>query len=350
MSADSQSRFIAVTMSSDRRIINTHIKYILNIDKEDMGIAHFLPGSFPSEEDHDFPPPPPPKKRRRNTRKVTITPEHLAHRLGLLQLPNNHSSRISLFSSYTEKILSRIGTIIWRQHTINKDVFILNDYDIETGNFIPNSFVHVTHLHHPSQSPESLIKCTCNTYKYLSGCVANNTGEDEDILLEQESLTCMHCRFIQHHYTNITNPTKAATSLQTKLSSTLHLRNSPVIQVGHCNKFSVIPSVEADFSDECQFVHISEDGQYILCKSSLCATLMQTKKKIKKFDQLPDFSFLCGHLQTAHANIEFLQTRISSLSDQGTPTPITGENVDDQDLYSSEVCVCFKNLTETYSG
>lgn len=330
-----RNRLIHFTLNSDIGILKSHIRHIINIDTSDIHLAQFHSSSHSAYDDELQPPPP--KRRRRATQKANINPDQLAQQLGISHPSSNCSSGTSLFSAFSEKILSKIGTSIWRQQTNERNVFILNDYNIETGNFMPNNFVHVTYF----ISSEPSIKCTCSTYRYLSACVVTNTDEDEDILLDERdgSLTCMHCRFIKKHYNSITFNSTATSNLQIKISNSSDLKNSPVVPVGQSSpfqKFSVIPSPDADQDEECNFIHISADGQHVMCMSALCVTKMQAKKKMKKFKKMSDVGILCPHLQTLRASVEVLDSHVPHDVEAETSS-VHEENTDDHDLYDSQV-------------
>ena len=68
---------------------------------------------------------------------------------------------------------------------------------------MPNSFVHITSYAQLDQDP--IIKCTCTIFDLIQQSAKQQTnllpGEEQQDLIPDVQLTCMHCRFYKEFLT-----------------------------------------------------------------------------------------------------------------------------------------------------
>ena len=134
-----------------------------------------------------------PLKRRRvaGPKVVKVTQETLTSEV---EVEVNRSQ----FQQFSENIILR-GSIIWRSHNDSADTFILNDYDVHSGEFIPNSFVELN-----VTRDTDTLECSCKSYSFLVH-MAEHAGDylhEQSLVLNHSSsssLTCMHCVFYNNY-------------------------------------------------------------------------------------------------------------------------------------------------------
>ena len=125
------------------------LSYILDFDQKVEKTADdfdfFLQG-FGNDHPEPLPdtdPAPPPKKRRKaKARVVTATPAAVCNHMGIPPVESTTVNR-SMYNIFAEALATE-GEIMWRHHSPDADVVLLNDYSNTTGEFLPNSFVHLT--------------------------------------------------------------------------------------------------------------------------------------------------------------------------------------------------------------
>lgn len=237
-----------------------------------------------------------PKKARSYKTRVT---EVTAKQIMNCDVASMASSDTKLFEKYLQQQLIN-GNIYWRAHNVTdrKDVIVLNDYDIDSGYMLPNSYVHVS----IEQHSDIIITCDCKAYTMISE-IASKDGEL--IILSSATILCMHARFVKSYmipnYDNIIVGSTLLNNITIKLEQAFQNVGKPVQLLNKTEdlnmtiKFCVFG---ADLTYE--FVHLSDSTQYISCQSGSCNIEMGlcSRRRSHKLLTLDDSSQLCPHLST----------------------------------------------------
>ncbi len=165
--------------------LNTILSFLLDYDTKQPNLEFLLTGS-PTDLPEDAEPscPLPPKKRK--TKAQLASTNSLCQNLGVTLPPvvNRADQDRTMYQRFCEETATE-GTIIWRKHTIEYDVIIMNDYSPTTGDFLPSAFVHLTAL-----AEDELVKCTCSIYEQLCSSVPSVEVETSDVYLSSQ-VTCI---------------------------------------------------------------------------------------------------------------------------------------------------------------
>ena len=241
-----------------------------------------------------------------------------------------------LYASFLEHMMSAEATLLWRCHTNEFDIFVMNDINSQTGIVLPSCIVHVTRRNMRS---EVRYSCTCQLYAHIESSELT-AGENEPFLTEQDVSfrpTCAHCRFlkenIEEHIPSLFEDSVPKLKIQTQLLKAKEGLLASVIQVGTFStqttvKFSVLPQNNTP-SDEtipdCAFVHLTRYG-YLACQSGGCKAKVGITRGVKKLESLFTSSRLCTHLACIAANRDVVMAHYVNRKPSAT------ENMDDVDL------------------
>ena len=278
--------------------------------------------TIPNEENVPDDCPIPIRRRRITSRVVSVTADMLRQSLGIDgsgSTPTNMMAALTLYQQFANNLLIE-GTIIWRLHHTDHDVFIMNDYDMQSGQYQPLAFVHVTRI---QGHDGPLLHCTCKTYGLLQSIGLTEQQESDDVIISSKgSLQCMHCRFFLEEVEKLLpiTFTSPSTLLEKKLTDGKHSLNIGVVPVAP-TKLSVRSDGESVWDTGCSFVHISPCSTYVACQSGKCKAKLNNRKKIPKLLSLNEASVVCVHLQTLRANQEtWAQLRGNDDNQQDTST------------------------------
>ncbi len=272
---------------------------------------------------------PPAKSRRVGSRVIKITPSLLHQVLG--QVPSASSMTLvmpTMFQSFKQSIIEG-GVLKWRVHTPETDILVMNDYSPETGELLPQGFVHVArHASGP------IYSCTCHIYRMLLAIGTNNIAQDETL---SEDMTCMHCRFMTEvvephlpsffptHCTQSPHETPIARRIQGSLSA-INVGVEPLTE-GVTSKFSV----RNKDGLSCSLVHLSNG--YLTCQSGECqATGLKHRRSTKRLLTLEEGASVCRHLDAMLANQEVWSTTIDQPEVQ--EETYSTENQDDAGIFN----------------
>ena len=254
---------------------------------------------------------PPPKKRRCKTRVLSVSKARVCQHLGQdVQLAKNFASQHrTQYQIFSEAMITD-GQILWREHSDEKDVVIMSDYCDSTGVLLPQKFVFVTSR--VGDEGVYLIKCTCSTYQQIQ-CAAligeADLEADEEVALNSEQMTCMHCRLYRNHMAHQYDLVTADDRAKSNLLSTVHVDvKNPVVLVG-----SVWPQSATHFSvlgkESLSIVHVTftPTNCWVTCLNGSCKASMakQNKKRVPKVISVTDTqSDVCEHLALFYADVK----------------------------------------------
>ena len=271
---------ISLAMYSDGRPSTEPLEHSYSI-REEMDNSNIKPS------------PRSPVKRRQcgpRYRPLTAKMHCAVHKLNYQELSDSASQFRTIFQDYEQAITSegrksgdseddsmvQNSAIWWRHHTPYRDVFILIDYDDETGAHIPASYVHVT-IEDDENGSRSII-CSCKTYKYHQTTVGGFL-EDMDVLRRitvGKEFTCMHVRFAYNRlfhlsFDRVSILNGPDSTFEHRLSRNLVMDDSPVVMIGEAlphatTKFSVMAQ------NEFAFVHLffKETRSFVECQDGHC--------------------------------------------------------------------------------
>ena len=194
--------------------------------------------------------PPPPKNCKQGPRIVSVTARSIVQEVGadLNSVLNSADLNRTIYKTFKEQLVTE-GIIRWCYHDDTTDICIMNDINTATGFMMPNSFVHITSYAQPDQDP--IIKCTCAIFDLIQQSAKQQTnllpGEEQQDLLPDGQLTCMHCRFYKEFltqaYFQATHQTAELPRAVTLVQDSLSNMNMEIQLVGN-----VIPTSSKKFS------------------------------------------------------------------------------------------------------
>ena len=301
--------------SLHNRFIRFSVGDMYSLDRERLLLFAFKPADDNVEhldEQRRLPPTgtqqPPVKRVRTNaiTRRIRTSAELEGHRrrvetaVSNVRLDNSVFKK-NLFTHYEATVIE-VGSVFWRYHSENKDVFVLSDID-DSGELMPSHFVHCER----EQLDEMIVyTCSCEAFELMRSnflLPADNDVEDDEI-----EGVCIHSRFVDKnvacHINSIlngidTNSSDTALVGKLKTSKTfLNLGVVPLFRSGTVSKFSVLPRD----SDAYSLVSILNDT--ITCHSCLCEVKLYNKRSKKVTLRLDDAARICPHLEAMRAHQE----------------------------------------------
>ena len=220
----------------------------------------------------------------------------------------------SLYTLFTEQMLT-LGEVTWCHHSNTQDVVILNEYDPSTGTLYPSSYVHVTSTSEHSSRDDNVIQCSCQMYNIMQSAVISQIpyqDQNENMVLDHTSLTCMHCRFYKdylHTFRHDLQNISESTELSRKVKYSCDKLNNPVVALSTaCQSSTTKFSVASE--DTYSIVHVTfipTGACYASCKNGDCCARMLNKKKVPKKISIDQTQDICGHIHTLYANLEVLK-------------------------------------------
>ena len=228
------------------------------------------------------------KKRMFKCRTETASVPNLIRDMDTSVAPDVDNMAIhdtSLFDCYVHQQLS-IGSVIWRFHSCNKDVILMNSYDLDTGYIQPTKFVHI------DIENQSIVTCKCPASRMITNLSQGTTA----------GLCCMHSRLVKQfllpNYSQLSTNTPPLQNIVNVLFNAFKLPKPQVVQIGSTSagilKFSVRGS-----DSTYEFVHLTDNGSNIACQSGRCTILMglTSRKKCRKLLTIDQRQNLCPHLE-----------------------------------------------------
>ena len=202
---------------------------------------------------------------------------------------------------------------MWRYHDELEDVCVMTDYNSTTGLLQPQSFVHVTAL--KMDDGETILKCTCEIFNIIKSAGHQETPlwpENEE-LIPDASLTCLHCHFYQNHLMGIYEKLQVTNthlnSIESTVKTSLECMNNEVLLLGN-----VLPQGSTKFSVKGKqgyaVVHISFPPNTCdaNCTNGMCCANMKNKKKIPKKLPVQQVPYLCEHINILSKHIEYVKS------------------------------------------
>ena len=241
---------------------------------------------------------PAPKRRRQASKRISVTPEALARQY---QVPVPSQSKIQhIYTAFHQQLVT-FGKITWRLHQTLPtclDIVVMNDYNPESGQLLPCSFVHV--ICSTDEDGSKMLTCNCSIYKLMQG-VGMNLGEGNGVV--DEDFTCMHCRLfkeeLQDCFDLFGSEEAVLSKIQGKVKVGLEEVEQPILLLGNVQtttttKFSV------SGAERHSIVHITFfNGVYnASCQDGMCSVNYRNKKKIPKQLSPAELEKVCSHLRT----------------------------------------------------
>ena len=216
----------------------------------------------------------------------------------------------TLYAIFVKQLLTE-GSIKWRQHQSNVDIYVMNDYNPTTGYLMPQSFVHVSCT---NEDGNLFPRCTCRVYDIIQRAAKLETplspGEE---FFPDSSLTCMHCRFYKDHLHNAYE--KISSEAQGNLPRALCMvhespkyMNDPVQLVG-----SVIDQGTTRFScqgkESYSLIHLSFYNKVcqVKCINGIFAANFKNRKNITRRDPDHEATKMCLHFRTLFSHFAYVK-------------------------------------------
>ena len=227
-------------------------------------------------QDHQYadePPAPPQRKRRKygvRVRNLTSAAYCEREAVNYEQVLNQESHlQRPQFELFKEAIVSQ-GKVQRRLSDENRQVFLINDYSLTTGELLANKYVHLTVN---KMDGETVVGCSCAAYEELQ-CTANQGIPQANESFLGEELTCMHARLFREEFSFM--PANDLNHIQAKVQQAIddrrkvHLVDEVFLQ--STTKFSVV-------GERFAFVHVWFENNkcMIQCQDGTC--MAECKKK-----------------------------------------------------------------------
>lgn len=228
------------------------------------------------------------KTRQYRPRTVEVSRQNVLDHTG--ENMANNSLIDQQFETYLHCQL--LGDIYWRCHSEAKDIFVLNETDINHGVLMPTMYVHICVTH----DIEFIVQCDCHTSTLLAGFI----GADE--VPSINGVTCMHTRLLKQYlfpnYQEIVSNTTLKSNILNKMKEALNKCGNPIQQLSSTNDVTIKYSVQGT-DDTYSIVHISHNREYIACQSGICNIEMGlcSRKRSRKLLALNESEKLCPHLE-----------------------------------------------------
>ena len=256
---------------------------------------------------------------------MKVSPDLLCEgmKLDLTSVMNSATENRSLYTSFKESLLLE-ERIIWRIHTDELDVCLMNDYHTSTGVLLPTNFVHVTCI--KEEFAEPIIQCSCAIYKIIQHSQKGNTpiwpreeGEEEESLAD--TFTCMLSHFYKEYLLTVfdecVSPSGNLNRPLQMVRNTHHQLNVPLLLAG-----DFVPTGTTKFSikgrDNYSILHVTfyQNKCFIKCLNGLCAAQLTNKKFAKSISleelqpgrkrkkNKEDCDKLCEHIHVVYNNLQ----------------------------------------------
>ena len=189
----------------------------------------------------------------------------------------------------------------------------MSDYHSTTGLLLPQSFVHVTAL--KMDDGETLIKCTCEIFDIIkvAGHQETPLWPEEQELVPDSSLTCLHCRFYRDHllgmYEKLQTTSTNLNIIESTVKTSLEFMKNEVLILGN-----VLPQATTKFSVKGKqgysVLNLSfpPNNCHVKCTNGMCSTNMKNSNKIPKQLPVQHIPYLCEHINTFTKNIQSVKS------------------------------------------
>lgn len=217
------------------------------------------------------------------------------------------SIAINKLLSFCFRAMLEKGRISWRLHDQIKDVFIMNDVNVKTGNLLSNSFVEI-------QRNRNTYTCQCQMYTMLT-----NAGEDD--------IQCMHIKFVKSVIeTNVNVLFSPASHLQDShtiqvLKKALGDLNYHVVRLDNNKRFHRFSVLTEENPQSCAIVTLERNRFH--CRNGLCGSKRGHVRKHQRLGSPDD----CPHLKLLAQHREVWQFLIPGSQDNSHKVKPCNSNV-----------------------
>ena len=259
-------------------------------------------GSDVAKTSHEIPP----KRRKYTEREAKDTPQMLG------PMTDNHSLSRPPFDDFSHSLILR-GRVSMRSRSPEGGVILMNDYNSDTGHFMPLSFAHVCFQF---TFDRLTFTCSCDSFTYYQ---KYQEPENHQVPTDVNE-TCMHCRFAYTHLydfcrdSGTTPKSDENGAIFNKLVDTSDELNCGVVVLSSGDSKSAVKMSVMSKEGECAFIHLSSCRKYVNCENGACKAAMKNKKKACSIDE---YSKICGHLQVLHSNQEVWKHFVEMSEDHG---------------------------------
>ena len=191
----------------------------------------------------------------------------------------------------------------------------MNDVNTSTGFMMPNSFVYITS--HAQEDQDPIIKCTCAIFDLIQQSAKQQTkllpGQEDEELIPDVQLTCMHCRFYKEFLTSAyfqaTQQTAELPRAVSVVQDSLSNMKMEVQLVGNAvpnssTKFSV-QGTSASFS--IVSLTFANGKMCARCSNGICGVAMHNRKNIPRSTTQEDRKPVCLHIKTMCKEIQYIE-------------------------------------------
>ena len=199
---------------------------------------------------------------------------------------NSANQNHTLYTTFKEQLIKE-DVIKWRCHDQFKDVCVMTDYSSTTGLLLPQSFVHVTAI--KIDNGKTVLKCTCDIFNLIKRAGHHETPlwTEDDELVPDISLTCLHCHFYRDHlmgmYEKLQNTHTDLNIIESTVKTSFDEMNNEVILLDN-----ILPQGTTKFSvkgKQCySLINITfpPNNCHAKCTNGICCANLKNKKKIPK--------------------------------------------------------------------
>ena len=194
----------------------------------------------------------------------------------------------------------------------------MTDYSSTTGLLLPQSFVHVTAI--KMDAGKTVLKCTCDIFNLIKRAGHQETPfwPEDDELVPDASLTCLHCHFYRDHLMGMYEKLQQTHSNLNMIESTVKTpfdeMNNEVILLGNflpqgTTKFSVKGKVCYSVI----YITFPPNNCYVKCKNGMCCTSLKNMEKIPKYLPIQEVHYICDHLNIFTKHLNFVKSLFPGL-------------------------------------
>jgi hypothetical protein len=240
----------------------------------------------------------------------------------------------TLYEEFTTKVVEN-GTIMWRTHTPENDIFVLNDYDVQ-GELLPTKFVHIEQKR---INDEMVYICDCSTYLIIQCSLLSAVHLESEEQVLPAGTVCMHCRFMKEHmapaleHVHHTPTGDNDDKIQRRVRKAERYRDQGVVALLESDPTSKY-SARSRSDGNCSVVHITANT--LSCQQGECQAKLHSKRSSKNLllDDAAKVGILCPHLDAMRAQKEVWLSDDQEVQDSDNPEP---QNTEDTGLLQAEV-------------
>ena len=238
------------------------------------------------------------------------TPEMLHGGVSYEYATNVGEQNRTLYSDFVDRLLMG-GTLVLRSYdNRGSGVIIMNSFDNKTGQIQPSMHESIQFrkvgTHRFGRQSTLSLTCSCSTFRAFQG----EAKQEIDPLgeVDQQILTCFHCRFITDYLREACMNLESldyeqeTILLQILSESKRDHANQSVVLLG-----DIVAGQPIKFSVKCRwskpaFVHISADRLYAMCRRGSC----KSYAKLTTGDPCASWADarLCDHLCIMRASVD----------------------------------------------